>query len=235
MQFYDNSSTKQGIVQDVYFGVGANSNSYPIADVTRAINNGLDKVSSIILKADNRWQFDDTNNITLPIATTNLVNNQQDYQFDSSFLEVVKVLVADESGNFFPVRNIDVRDQNVFGYLQNLSSNRSIPQKYDVIGNSILLDPTPNYSYTNGLKVYFKRKMGYFTTSDTTKVPGFDSRFHKYLSLFAQYEYAHAKVLNKAEKLKRDMLEMEKDIEKHYSRRLKDYTPRFIPRVRSSE
>lgn len=232
MQF---NSTGNGIVQDVYFGVNANSVNYPIADVTRSINNGLDRVSSIILRADNRWQFDDTNNTTLPIATTNLVQNQQDYQFNSSFLEVVKVMVASDDGLYYPIYNIDTTDQNIFPYLQNLSTNRSRPIRYDVLGNSILLDPAPNYSETNGLKVYFKRKMSYFTTSDTTKQPGFDSRFHKYLSLYAQYEFALAKDLKKTEQLKRDMAEMEKEIELHYSKRLKDYQPRMIPRYRSAE
>jgi hypothetical protein len=232
MQF-SNSSTNQGIVQDAYFGVGANSNSYPIADVTRAINKGLDRVSTLILQADNRWQFDDYNNTTLPIATTNLITNQQDYQFDSSFLEVVKVLIADENGNYYPIYNIDSTDQNVYSYLQNLSANKARPIRYDIIGNSILLDPVPNYSEANGVKVYFKRKAEYFSTSDTTKEPGFAGQFHQILSLYAQYDYATAKNLQKREAIKRDILEMEKEISKFYARRLKDYQPRLIPRYRN--
>jgi len=230
---YNNDSTKQGIVQDIYFKINANSNSYPIEDVTRAVNNGLDKVSSIILKADNRWQFDDTNNTTLPIATTNIVNNQQDYQFDSSFLIVDKVLVTDENGEFYEIYNIDIKDQNITSYLQNQTSNTSRPTRYDVIGNSILLDPRPNYNESNGLKVYFKRKATYFTTGDTTKEPGFAPQFHEILSLYGQYDYAVAKTLNKREVLKRDIMQMEKDIADFYSKRLKDYQPRFIPRYRN--
>lgn len=229
---YNDTSTNQGIVQDIYFGISANSTSYPIADVTRAVNLGLDKVSAIILQADNRWQFDDKNNTTLPIATTDLVNNQQDYEFDSSFLEVEKVMVADPSGNYYEVRNIDIHDQNVSSYLENQTANLGQPYRYDVIGNSILLDTRPNYSYTDGLKVYFKRKAEYFTTSDTTKVPGFASQFHKYLSLYGQYEYAVAKSLPKAEQIKRDILEMEKKISEFYAKRGNDYRPRFISRVR---
>lgn len=230
---YNNTSTNSGIVQDIYFKINANSNSYPIADVTRAVNNGLDKVSAIILKADNRWQFDDTNNTTLPIATTNIVNNQQDYQFDSSFLEVVKVLIADEDGNFYPIYNIDANDQSVLSYLQNDTNNTARPFRYDIIGNSILLDPRPNYNRTAGLKVYFKRKTSYFTTGDTTKEPGFASHFHEILSLYGQYDYAVAKSLDKREVLKRDIKEMEKEIASFYSRRLKDYQPKFIPKYRN--
>lgn len=229
---YNDTSTNQGIVQDIYFGISANSSSYPIADVTRAVNLGLDKVSAIILQADNRWQFDDKNNTTLPIATTDLVNNQQDYEFDSSFLEVEKVMVADPSGNYYEVRNMDIHDQNVSSYLENQTANLGQPYRYDVIGNSILLDTRPNYAYTDGLKVYFKRKADYFTTGDTTKVPGFAPQFHKYLSFYGQYEYAVAKSLAKAEQIKRDMLEMEKQIALYYATRSNDYRPRFISRVR---
>ncbi len=137
---YNDTSTNQGIVQDIYFGISANSSSYPIADVTRAVNMGLDKVSSIILQADNRWQFDDKNNTTLPIATTDLVLNQQDYEFDSTFLEVEKVMVSDPSGYYHEIYNIDIHDQGVTSYLENQASNTGQPFRYDVIGNSILLD-----------------------------------------------------------------------------------------------
>lgn len=229
-----NSGT-QGIVQDIYFKLNQNATSYPIADVTRNVNKGLDRITTLILQADNRWQFDDTNNTTLPIATTNLVTNQQDYQFDSTFLEVVKVLVADEAGQFYPLYNIDAFDPEAYTYLQNLTTNTGRPYRYDIIGNSVLLDPKPNYSYTNGLKVYFKRKMTYFTVSDTTKEPGFAPQFHELLSLYGQYEFATAKNLAKREVLKRDIKEMEVELQQFYSMRLKDYKKKLTPRVRSAE
>jgi len=228
-----NNSNGAGLIQDVYFGVSTNGTAFPIGDITRSINNGLDKVSALILRADNRWQFDDLNNVTLPIATTDLINNQQDYSFDDSFLEVVKVLVSDDSGNFRPIYNIDVHDQDVYSYLENKTENVSIPYRYDVVGGSVMLDPRPNYNYTAGLKVYFKRKAEYFTTTDTTKEPGFASQFHRILSLYAQLDYAVAKGLNKVEQIKREILEMEKAISAHYSRRLKDYKFRMIPKYRN--
>jgi len=230
---FSDTTTNQGIVQDIYFKINANSVSYPITEVTRACNLGLDKVSSIILKSDNRWQFDDINQTSLPIATTNLISGQQDYSFDSSFLEIVKVLVADPNGNFHEIYNIDIHDQGVSSYVQNQTGNTGQPYRYNIIGNSMFLDVVPNYSYTAGIKVYFKRKSSYFTTTDTTKEPGFAGQFHKYISLFAQYEYAQAKGLNKTETLERDMIKMEKDIQDFYSKRLKDYKPRLISRIRN--
>jgi len=235
IMIFSDPTTKTGIVQDIYFGVSANSASYPIEDVTRNVNLGLDKACAIILRSDNRWQFDDTNATTLPIAVTDLFNNQQDYEFDSSFLEVEKVMVADPSGNFHEVYNIDIHDQGIIGYLENQSSNTGQPRRYDVIGNSILLDARPNYSYTGGLKVYFKRKATYFVYTDTIKEPGIAPQFHKYLSLVGQYEYSYAKGLPKTEQIKRDILEMEKKIAEFYDKRSGDYKPRFISRVRNPQ
>lgn len=234
MQISD-TTNETGIVQDIYFNSGSNSNSFPIADVIRAVNKGLDRVTTLILKADARWQFDDLNKTTLPIATTNIVSAQKDYSFDSSFLEVLKVLVADSNGNFKEIYNIDIYDQTVGNYLTNPTSNTGTPARYDVMGGSIILDPVPDYNYTNGLKVYFKRKAEYFTSTDTIKEPGFASHFHPILSLYGQYEYANAKGLANQEKLKRDILEMETDLIAFYSRRLKDYKPTLIPRIRNYE
>jgi len=224
----------QGIVQDVYFGVSADALSYPIADVTRAVNLGLDEVSAIILRADNRWQFDDKNNTTLPIATTDIVASQQDYGFDDDFLEVEKVMIADQNGNFYELHNIDVNDQGVGSYLENKPENQGLARRYDVIGNSILLDPRPDYNYADGLKVYFKRKADYFTVNDTIKEPGFASEFHKYLSLFAQREYSYAKMLPKTQQLENELFKMTKKIQSYYAKRSGDVRPRVIPRIRSS-
>lgn len=232
---FNDTTNKQGIVQDIYFGINANSTSYPIEDVTRNVNAGLDKVSAIILACDNRWQFDDTNNVTLPIATADIIANQQDYSFDSSFLEVTKVMIADRNGEFYELRNIDIRDQNVDTYLINKTDNVGRAYRYDVMGNSILLDPRPDYNYTAGLKVYFKRKASPFVVGDTTKQPGFAPQFHKYLSLYGQYEYSYAKGLPKTEQLKRDILEMEKEIKDFYARRTNDFKPKFISRIKDPQ
>mgnify|MGYP000894786700 FL=1 len=85
---YNDPTTGQGIVQDIYFNCNADGNSYPLADVTRNVNRAYDKVVSRILTADGRWEFDDQNATDLPIGTTDLIANQQDYSFDPTFLIV---------------------------------------------------------------------------------------------------------------------------------------------------
>jgi hypothetical protein len=227
MQFND-SSGGQGIVQDVYFNVHANSTTYLIADLTRNANAALDKVVSLILGADGRWQFDDKNSTDLPIGTTNLVANQQDYSFDTEYLVILDVICSDQNGNdirLIPIDNADLGKEEALTQFMNVAGT---PQYYDKVGDSILLYPKPSYSYTGGLKAYFQRKISYFSTSDTTKEPGFAKHLHKYISLFASYEYARTKGLKVAEQLKRDMLFYEGngsdpgEIRRFYSYREKD-------------
>jgi hypothetical protein len=233
LQFNDSSSEKQGIVQDVYYLVNANSTSYPIGDLTRNANRGLDKAVTKILGADGRWQFDDTNATDLPIGSTTITSGQQDYSFDEEYLTILDIIATDANGNetrLIPIDNADMgRDQAITEF-QSVSGT---PIYYDKMGESILLYPTPNYTSTKesggGLKAYFQRKISYFTTTDTTKEPGFAKHLHRYISLSAAFDYAISKGLPKAQSLRNEMLVMEKEIEEFYAYRERDQRRRIQP------
>jgi len=91
MIFNDTTPEAQGIVQDVYFEASTNATAYPIADLTRNANRGLDNAVALILGADSRWQFDSTNATDLPIGTTSLVSGQKDYTFDNDYLVIKSI------------------------------------------------------------------------------------------------------------------------------------------------
>lgn len=194
---YNDVIGKQGIVQDVYFEVNANSVSYPIEDLTRNANSSLDNVFSMILGSDGRWQFDSTNATDLPIGTTNLVNGQIDYSYDPTYMVIKSMEVSDTNGNWIRLTPIDNDDLLRQQAMTQFANGGGTPVFYDKMGESILLYPTPNYNLVNGLKAYFQRNIDYFTTTDTTKEPGFARQLHKYVSLFCSYMYACAKGLPK--------------------------------------
>ena len=52
---FNDTTNKQGIVQDAYFEVNANDVTYLIADLTRHANTALDNVVTLILGSDSRW------------------------------------------------------------------------------------------------------------------------------------------------------------------------------------
>ena len=103
MQFSD-TTNKNGILQEIDFWIlgssGTASSDYSTADKTRNVNRWLDRVNSLIMQADHRWEWDDTNHTDLPIATTTLVNNQQDYGLDTSHLKIIRVEIKNNAGNY---------------------------------------------------------------------------------------------------------------------------------------
>lgn len=243
MQFND-TTTKQGIVQDTYFEASANTSSYPIADVVRNSNTALDNVVTLILGADGRWQFDDTNSTDLPIGTTALVSGQQDYSFDSEYLVIKSIECSDSNGRWIKLEPIDNYDEDVA--LSQFETTNGIPKYYDKMGESILLYPAPNYSIApddatpGGLRAYFQRKIDYFVANDTVKEPGFAKHLHKYIPLYNAYVYACAKNLPKQASLERRLRFYEGTkliggndagaITKFYSYREKDRVKRITTR-----
>lgn len=209
MIFNDTTSAKQGIVQDTYFEASANVNSYPLADLTRNANTALDIVVSLILGADGRWQFDSSNETTLPIGTTALVSGQQDYSFDNDYLVIKSIECSNSTGKWTRLIPIDNYDEPIA--LSEFQTTDGIPKYYDKMGESILLYPAPNYAIAptdapvGGLRAYFQRKMDYFDVADTTKAPGFANHLHKFIPLYCAYAYATAKELPKQASLERRM------------------------------
>ena len=194
---------------------------------TGSINLALDKALHIIFGADGRWNFDDANHITYPILTGNLVNGQRDYSFtqdadNNLILDIHRVFVrmasTDPYYEIFPVDVQSDREGEISGLIDGLNT-KGRPQTYDKTATGLFLDPIPNADSTSGLKVYVNREGFYFTTSDTTKIAGFAGLYHEYLVLEPAYRYARAQNLSNKEALKRDILELERDIAEHYSRR----------------
>lgn len=237
MIFNDTSGNGAGLVQDIDFLVNSDSNSYPLADKTRNINRYYEKAVAAIFEADGRWEYDDQNSSDLPIATTALVQNQQDYSFDPSFLIVSRVEVKDQSGNWTalaPFSQSDIVRGGIPGYIPSQSLTQflntpGIPQYYDKMANSIFLYPAPSYAQVTSLKVYFQRQTTYFVPTDTTKSPGFSPLFHRILSMGAAVDYATAKNLDIILPHGRipnsfiaDLDKMWDDLRNYYSRKGKD-------------
>lgn len=226
-----NPGNGQGLVDDVDFMLGTTSSSYPIADKTRNINNRLDEVVSYIMQADGQWQFDDNNYTDLPVGTTDLVNGQDNYEIAASnFLDILRVEMKQSNGTSLWLDPIDYNDLRGTAMTEFQKTN-GIPQYYDKVGNSLVLYPTPNYNYTAGLKVYFKRNAKQFTVSDTTAEPGFARQFHRLLSIGASIDYCIPNNLEKKMiKLKTEYQEMLAGLMAFYAMRSKDKKINIRPR-----
>lgn len=234
---FSNTTSKNGILQRIEkrcgFQDGAiTGNATKLAQFTGDVNTALDKVLSMIFAVGGTWQFDDSNHTDYPIITTNIVSGQRDYTFTTDqtgnlILEVYKVLVADDSGDYREILPVDQQSDAPVNYTDG-NNTTGLPITYDKTGNGIFLDPIPNYSETNGLKVFINREASYFATTDTTKKPGIAGLFHEYLVLHPSYHYCLNNRIETTRDLKVELLEMEEAIMDFYKLREKDTVKRLI-------
>lgn len=164
----------------------SDTTSYPIKAFTRNANLALDKILVYILRADNVWEFDDTNNSGEILDTsTALVNGTSKYALSVSWLKIGRVRIKDSQGNWVtltPINRSELSDSQ-------LTQTAGDPKRYDLLGNYLYLYPAPNYSSTGGLEVQYQRGASYFAYTDTTKTPGFAIQFHRLISMFAALDF----------------------------------------------
>jgi len=160
--------------------------SLTLKSFTRSANFALDRCTSLILRADGRWQHDDTNNTSTEIldVTTNLASGTKKYATSVTWLKVNGVRIKDSAGTFINLPQKDRRN-----YTPSQLTDTGTPTSYDLLGNWVYLSPTPNYASTGGLEIQYQRGASYFTTSDTTKTPGFATHFHRLISLHGALDY----------------------------------------------
>jgi len=214
--------TISDIVTKIYDYTKTNSSSYPAANMLIDINQAYNRVVSLIMDADGRWQWDDDNRSDLPIATTTITSGQQDYSIAVSHLKILRVEIKLNGSSVFT--KLDPKDQVDEEYALDGSSTGS-PICYDKVGNSLFLYPIPNYTQSASLKVYFQRGPDDFTSGQVTtgtKVPGFNSLYHDLIPLWVAYDYAISNGLSTANGFLNEIQRKEAQLIKDYSKRDKD-------------
>jgi len=105
---------------------------------------------------------------------------------------------------------------------------------YDKKGTSIFLYPAPSASETtllSGLEVRFQREPNYFTYSDTTRLPGIPSIFHRYLAVKASFDYSVDNTMSeKAGNIQSVLEKLEQDLQDWFNKRDTDDKPRLQAR-----
>lgn len=211
----------------IYFYTKTNSTSFSDSDIVIGINNKQERVESLILQSDGRWQFEDTNQTDLPIATTGLVTDQQDYALPDTDLEITRMEVLDTSGNWNklqPIDEGDIYNQSLTDFLKTSGT----PIYYDKLGNSLFLYPKPSYTQLASLKVYFKRGPVAITTASltaSTAKPGFNTMFHELIPLWVSYDYGMANGLTNMNLLMTEIQRIETQLQEAYALRDKDDKP----------
>lgn len=239
---YSDTTDLQGIIQEqeaLVFGsnYGAISgNTTLLKEFTRYNNRALDSISGLILASDTRWQWDDSNYTDLPIGQTDLIDGQQIYVLDTDHIKILSVEAKDASGNFYPLKPIDLQDLKTRGIAPTeFFEENGQPQYYDALGDTVQVYPAPasaNVTLSNGLKVHYQRKGDYFAYTDTTKEAGFPSIFDFIITLKGSLMYCLANQMNeKARNIAELIKAEEKNLQEFMSKRDKSDRPRLTVRT----
>ncbi len=215
-----------------------NSTATPAAVLNTYITPATDYVVSLINSSDKRWQWDDSNQSDLPIATGNLVSGQQDYSLPANYLSVDRIEVKDTSGFWTLLKPIDQqllkRDRAIA--MTEYQPNNGTPLEYDISQMSIFFYPIPNYSQSASFKVYFTRGQlnfdyttGKFTdgTGSTSSSPGIASMFQPMIPLKAAYDYCLINLPTLAPGYLGELMRQEQRLFEYYGTRDRDVRPRF--------
>lgn len=224
MKFND-SALNTGICQDArgLLGIGVNDTiTYPNSDIARNSNNWYRKAVNLIWENVGDWEYDDTSASTLPIATTDLVASQADYELPSGAQMVERVEVMDSSGDYVLLKPI-TKEMVTDEAMTEKFKTDGLPEYYDIVGRSVVLYPSPSATETTltaGLKIYVSRDITEFNSTTTTREPGFANNFHRILSLGSALDKAIAVgMFDKVETFQGQIKEITKEMEEFYSRR----------------
>lgn len=176
-------------------------------------NMALDDYLLLWAKSAGTWQGDDMNHTSYPIITRNIVSGQRDYDFTTdgsgnriTDLQKVLILPSATAATYIEISPIDELNIPMSSVLT--STVQGVPNRYGKLANAIFLDVIPNYSISAGIKMIVNREGLYFTTSDTTKVPGVPA-FHEYFYLKPALIKAKQKSASNVGQLEKDVLDLE--------------------------
>ena len=226
---FSNVTTKSGIIQQIEFrtnlgDTGISGDATLLKQITGQINDYYMRATSLIMSADGMWKWDDANHTNSPTATTDLIADQTDYtvmgaipDVDKDWLQVERVNIKDESGNWY---TLYPKDRSKFSTpMSERVTTTGQPSSFDFDGTSIYLDATPSYTSTDGIELVFSRSPLEFASTDTTKRPGFATTYHEYLVLGPVYIWEKYKNVGNPEQTYRDIKEMEKNMQELYGNR----------------
>jgi hypothetical protein len=228
----------------IYLKTKTNSTSLTNANLNLYTQPAEDRIASLLMHADGRWEYDDSNYTDLPIATTTVTSGQQDYSLPTTQLRVLRAEIKDSNGDWQKLETYDQQDEPFYA-LSEVDTESGLPDRYNVLGNSVILYPNPDYTQAASLKIYFQRgalkydytantNAGQFTdgtgSGATTDAPGFNLMFHDLITDWASYNYAVANGLPSASGFAEQIGLKEDAIKKEYAKRNPDDRPIMRPK-----
>ena len=230
---FNSTTNLDGIIQ-IYEKLTNVGYAYVSGDTTRLkeatalANNKSHFVWDIIHNATGNWQYDDNNNTDLPFATADVVSGQRRYTLPSEALTVQRIECKDKNGDWYqlhPITKEKITGEGIDDFLD----ENGRPMYYRLVGDVIELFAPTDYSQDDSLKVYYDRGIVEFTTSDTTKTPGFASTYHEIIPILMAIDWYDVKQTQSPtlQRLLQKASTLQQMITRFYGKRFKDYKPRI--------
>lgn len=223
MQIRNDTNTELSLYHDYLFLIGGKELSAPFEEFVRLANFSLDTFTRKVFKADSRWQYDDANKTKIPVATVDLEAGATHIPLELDHVRVERFRIKDKQGNWKTLRPVDRRDLS-----DDELSATGEPETYDKLGNNVFPHPVPDYSAEGGAELQFQGGTSYFTTSDTTKQPGFAPQFHRYVSLLsARDKVLSGSIPNRLQYIDTEIQRLDQDLMDFFAFRDRDERPHF--------
>lgn len=175
--------------------IDTNDSDFPNLKKTRLLNVAQDTISNAIIAKDRLFQYDDPNYADLNEGTLTLTSTQYIYDVSeeenfANILYIAKVYLKNRNGEYYEIPKGDI----VFDTLSGTQLTGE-PTQYRTVGKKLVFDRTPDYTQSNGIKIYFARTPEPILSTDTVKIPGIPQNLHRLLCLLVCFDFASAKNL----------------------------------------
>ena len=205
MQF-SNTTSKDGLIQDCEFWTGLgdariSGNATLLKVFTNRLNREYNSINAFLRRKSGLSSHDDYNYDNEDFSTFSFSTTGNSFQFlttedGDTITDIAGVSIQESSGSvkYVPLEKLTVDNAQALQIMSPDTDNTGIPTGYLERNNTIFFNCIPSFSGTG--KLFFKRVPSYFTSSDTTKTPGFDADYHQVLSRRASLAWL---LVNKAE------------------------------------
>lgn len=230
---YSDTTNKNGLIQRIedYTNLGdgvITGDSTLLKKITSHVNEVQYELITDIMLLQDSFDWDDPYKTDYPIATTPLVANQRDYQFDNiSFLKLKRVDVTYDGTNWYRATPFDSAS-----YMEGLGNEAITDQSFDK--REPMYDPKsfgfwlyPMASASDvaaGAKarIEFSRAFDEFVSTDTTKEPAIDRPFHDLIAIGAALKWSIIKGDDKVGNLSALYQTGKEKLVQHYASRNED-------------
>lgn len=163
----------------------SDTTSYPIKAFTRNANFAMERLTALIQTADANWKYIDANlgnGAAELLDTPSFISGTARININD-VAKMARVRITDQHGIYI---TLPKRDRPKLDDSQ-LNASPGIPASYYLLGNFLYFDKPTNYAGT--AEIQFQDVNDYFDYTDTSKAPGFNSQFHRLVSMHAARDY----------------------------------------------